>query len=255
MIIIENDPHDSPRPSPPPQEGEGDKPRRTIRSFVLREGRITPAQQRAFEQHWQRCGIDYHGAPRDLDMLFGRNAPRVLEIGFGNGEALAWAAEHDPARDYLGIEVHRPGVGRVMNALAEQDARNVRIWCHDAVEVLQHEIPEAALDEVRIWFPDPWPKKRHHKRRLIQSAFVELLAARIRPGGLLHLATDWAEYASRMREVLATQSGWRLRKGESGESSRPPWRIETRFERRGVNLGHPVTDLLYDRVSPCARPA
>lgn len=222
--------------------------RRTVRSFVLREGRITPAQQRAFELHWPRFGIDYEGTPRDLDALFGRTALRVLEIGFGNGEALARSAEHDPARDYLGIEVHRPGIGRLMNALAAQDARNVRIWRHDAVEVLRNEIPPAALDEVRVWFPDPWPKKRHHKRRLIQPEFVALLASRVKMGGLLHLATDWPGYASHMREVLAAQAGWRLREGESGENRRPPWRIETRFERRGITLGHPVTDLLYDRV-------
>ncbi len=220
--------------------------RRTIRSFVLREGRITPAQQRAFEQHWACFGIDYTGSIRDLDALFGRRAPRVLEIGFGNGEALAWASGQDPARDYLGIEVHRPGVGRLLNALAARAAHNVRVWCHDAVEVLQHEIPDHALDEVRIWFPDPWPKKRHHKRRLIQPPFVELLAARVRPGGLLHLATDWPEYASHMQEVLAAQAGWRERKGEA--HARPAWRIETRFERRGVALGHPVRDLLYERV-------
>jgi len=241
---------DSPHPNPPPRAGEGDKTRRVIRSFVLREGRITPAQQRAFVEHWARFGIDYRGQPRDLDALFGRTAPRVLEIGFGNGEALAWAGEHDPARDYLGIEVHRPGVGRLMNALAASDAGNVRIWNHDAVEVLRCEIPEAALDEVRIWFPDPWPKKRHHKRRLIQPDFMGLLATRVKPGGLLHLATDWPQYASHMQEVLAAQSGWRLRAGESGESKRPEWRIETRFERRGLDLGHPVTDLLYDRVPP-----
>jgi len=228
--------------------------RRTIRSFVLREGRITPAQQRAFAEHWTRFGIDYQGQRRDLDALFGRRAPRVLEIGFGNGEALAWAGEHDPARDYLGIEVHRPGVGRLMNALATQGTRNVRIWNHDAVEVLRDEIPEAALDGLRIWFPDPWPKKRHHKRRLVQPAFMELLATRVKPGGLLHLATDWPQYASHMQEVLAAQPGWRLRAGESGESKRPEWRIETRFERRGLDLGHPVTDLLYDRVPPSHDP-
>jgi tRNA (guanine-N7-)-methyltransferase len=237
-----------------PTESADTHHRRVIRSFVLREGRITPAQQRAFAEHWVRFGIDYTGAPRDLDALFGRRAPRVLEIGFGNGEALAWAGEHDPARDYLGIEVHRPGVGRLMNALAADAAGNVRIWNHDAVEVLRNEIPEAALDEVRIWFPDPWPKKRHHKRRLIQPAFVELLATRVKPGGLLHLATDWPEYASHMQEVLAVQPGWRLRAGESGESKRPEWRIETRFERRGLDLGHPVTDLLYDRVPPSCDP-
>lgn len=238
-----------PHPIPPPHAGEvGDKPPRTIRSFVLREGRITPAQQRAFDQHWQRFGVDFRGEPRNLDALFGRHAPRVLEIGFGDGEALAWAAGNDPARDFLGIEVHRPGVGRLMNVLAACDARNVRVWRHDAIEVLRDEIPSAALDEVRVWFPDPWPKKRHHKRRLVQPAFAALLASRVKTGGLLHLATDWPEYASYMREVLASQSGWRLREGESGESKRPAWRIETRFERRGLALGHPVTDLLYDRV-------
>ena len=221
---------------------------RAIRSFVLREGRITPAQQRAFAQHWRRFGIDFAGSPVDLDALFGRTAPRVLEIGFGNGEALAWAGQHEPARDHLGIEVHRPGVGRLMNALAAHDVGNVRVWNHDAVEVLQNDLAPGTLDEVRIWFPDPWPKKRHHKRRLVQPAFVDLLTTRVKPGGLLHLATDWPEYAVHMQEVLAGQPGWRLREGASGDSGRPAWRIETRFERRGIDLGHPVTDLLYDRV-------
>jgi tRNA (guanine-N7-)-methyltransferase len=221
---------------------------RGIRSFVRREGRITPAQQRAFEKHWHRFGIDYTGTRRDLDALFGRRAPRVLEIGFGNGEALAWAAAHDPARDYLGIEVHRPGAGRLLNALATGGAGNVRIWCHDTVDVLQVELPPAALDEVRIWFPDPWPKKRHHKRRLIQPTFVKLLTARIKPGGLLRLATDWPDYAAHMRAVMAATPCWCPRQGEPRNEKRPPARIETRFERRGLNLGHCVTDLLYQRV-------
>ena len=219
---------------------------RRIRSFVLREGRITPAQQRAFELHWPSFGIEYTGEQCDLDALFGRHAPHVLEIGFGNGEALAWASEHDPARDYLGIEVHRPGVGRLMNALADRDARNVRLWNHDAVEVLENEIPPHSLDEVRIWFPDPWHKKRHHKRRLIQSGFVRLLASRVKLGALLHLATDWADYAAQMREVLDADPAWRNR--GDGYARRPPWRIETRFEQRGQRLGHGVFDLLYDRV-------
>ena len=240
--------HDSPNLNPPPQAREGDKLKRTIRSFVLRPGRITPAQQRAFEQHWQRFGVDYGGEARDLDALFGRHAPRVLEIGFGNGEALAWASEHDPDRDYLGVEVHRPGVGRLMNALAARETRNVRIWNHDAVEVLENELAPESLDEVRIWFPDPWHKKRHHKRRLIQPAFVRLLASRVKLGGLLHLATDWADYAAQMREVLEAAPAWRNRRGDGGYAERPPWRIETRFEQRGVRLGHGVWDLLYDRV-------
>ncbi len=225
---------------------------RAIRSFVLRAGRITPAQQRAFAQHWSRFGVDYTGKPRELAALFGRTAPRLLELGFGNGDALAWASAQEPARDFLGIEVHRPGVGRLLNQLAAQGATNVRIWAHDAVEVLTHEIPPTTLDEVRIWFPDPWPKKRHHKRRLIQPAFVDLLATRVKPGGLLHLATDWPEYALHMQEVLAATSDWRLREGASGESRRPAWRIETRFERRGRRLGHPVTDWLYDRMPACS---
>lgn len=231
---------------------EASRHRRQVRSYVLREGRITPAQQRALGEHWARFGIDYAGVARDLDALFGRTAPHVLEIGFGNGEALAWSARNDPARDYLGIEVHRPGVGRLLNALAADDASNVRVWNHDAAEVLAAEIPDASLDEVRIWFPDPWPKQRHHKRRLVQPAFVAMLSRRVRSGGLLHLATDWAEYAQHMRETVAGEPGWRPCTADQDGPRRPPTRIETRFERRGRALGHVVTDLLYRRVPPCA---
>lgn len=219
---------------------------RPIRSYVLREGRITPAQQRAFEQLWPRFGVDFRGRPRNLDDLFGRHAPRVLEIGFGNGDTLAWASRHDPDRDHLGIEVHRPGVGRLMNALAEVDAGNVRIYRHDAVEVLEQELPPSSLDAIHIWFPDPWPKKRHHKRRLIQPDFIELLGRRLRPGGLLHLATDWGNYAEHMLEVMDAQPGWANRAGPGQSSERPPWRIETHFERRGRRRGHAVWDLIYD---------
>jgi tRNA (guanine-N7-)-methyltransferase len=228
------------------------KRHRTVRSFVLREGRITPAQQRAFAEHWTRFGIDYAGQRRDLDAMFGRRAPRVLEIGFGNGEALAWASEHDPARDYIGVEVHGPGVGRLMNALAARDAANVRIYKHDAVEVLEHEIAPAALAEVRIWFPDPWHKARHHKRRLIQPEFVALLATRVAPGGLLHLATDWQPYAEHMLETLEAAPDWRNAVSPGAYADKPDWRIETRFERRGLNLGHGVRDLLYRRITPAA---
>jgi tRNA (guanine-N7-)-methyltransferase len=214
---------------------------------VLREGRITPAQQRAFADYWQRYGLDYAGTPRDFDPVFGRHAPRVLEIGFGNGEALAWAAAHEPERDFIGIEVHRPGVGRLINALAAQGSSNVRVYRHDAVEVLRDEIAPASLAEVRVWFPDPWPKLRHHKRRLIQPAFASLLASRVVPGGLLHLATDWADYARHMQEVLDAAPEWRNRLGSGGISPRPAWRIATHFEQRGVRLGHDVADFLYDR--------
>jgi tRNA (guanine-N7-)-methyltransferase len=220
---------------------------RGIRSFVLREGRMTPAQERAFAEHWSRYGLEPTGEPRDFAAVFGRAASLVMEIGFGNGEALAWSSAQDLARDYLGVEVHGPGVGRLLNALAERDARNVRVYRHDAVEVLRHDIAPGALSEVRIWFPDPWPKKRHHKRRLIQPDFVALLAARVAPGGRLHLATDWQPYAEHMVEVLKAAPEWRRELIPGGDAGRPPWRQETRFERRGLKLGHAVTDLLYRR--------
>lgn len=221
---------------------------RRIRSFVLREGRMTPAQQRAFDAHWARYGIDYAGTVQDYAARFGRHAPLVLEIGFGNGEALAWASEHDPARDYLGVEVHGPGVGRLMNALAARGAGNVRLYKHDAVEVLEHEIAPGSLAETRLWFPDPWHKKRHHKRRIVQPAFVALLASRTAADGLLHLATDWQPYAAHMLEVMEAAPGWRNAVAPGRYADRPGWRIETHFERRGLKLGHGVWDLLYRRV-------
>jgi len=221
---------------------------RRIRSFVLREGRMTPAQQRAFDEHWARFGIDYSGSVEDYAARFGRSAPLVMEIGFGNGEALAWASEHDQARDYLGIEVHGPGVGRLMNALAARDAANVRLYKHDAVEVLEHEIAPGTLAEARIWFPDPWHKKRHNKRRIVQAPFVALLASRMAPGGLLHLATDWQPYAEYMLEVMEAAPDWRNDIGPGQYAEKPAWRIETHFERRGLKLGHGVWDLLYRRV-------
>jgi len=228
-------------------EPEASHHHRGIRSFVLREGRMTPAQERAFAEHWSRYGLEPAGVPRDFAAVFGRAAPLVMEIGFGNGEALAWSSEQDPGRDYLGVEVHGPGVGRLLNALGERDAHNVRVYRHDAVEVLRHDLAPGTLDEVRIWFPDPWPKKRHHKRRLIQPEFVALLASRMAAGGLLHLATDWQPYAEHMLEVLEAAPEWQREPAPGGAAARPPWRLETRFERRGLKLGHAVTDLLYRR--------
>ncbi|HEY6985129.1 MAG TPA: tRNA (guanosine(46)-N7)-methyltransferase TrmB [Rhodanobacteraceae bacterium] len=222
-------------------------PERRIRSFVLRQGRITTAQQRAFDAHWQRYGLDFAGAPRDLAATFGRNARRVLEIGFGNGEQLLHAASAEPESDFIGIEVHRPGVGRLLNALAHAGVANVRLYNHDAVEVLEREIGADALDEVRIYFPDPWPKKRHHKRRLIQPEFIALVASRVVRGGRLHLATDWADYAEHMQNVLDHAPEWR-RYAAHASASRPAWRIDTHFERRGVRLGHGVWDLVYERA-------
>ena len=221
--------------------------RREVRSFVLRQGRFTEAQQRAFDAQWPRYGLDYEGRPRDFDAVFGRSAPRVLEIGFGNGEALRHAAPRDPGRDFIGIEVHAPGVGRLLNALAADGTGNVRLYHHDAVEVLNHEIADGGLDEVRIYFPDPWHKKRHNKRRLVQPPFAALLARKLAPGGRLHLATDWADYAEQMWDVLDATPGLANRAGPRGHVPRPDWRPQTHFESRGQRLGHGVWDLLYDR--------
>lgn len=223
------------------------EPRR-VRSFVLRQGRITPAQSQAFDAHWSRYGLEYTDHRVDLQSLFTRPAPVVLEIGFGNGAQLLHAAINEPNRNFIGIEVHRPGVGRLMNGLAEANVDNIRISNHDAVEVIERQLAPGSLDEVRIYFPDPWPKKRHHKRRLIQPDFVELLATRVRAGGLLHLATDWAEYAEHMLEVVDLSAKWQNKAGLGAYSGMPTWRINTHFEKRGVRLGHGVWDLIYQRT-------
>jgi tRNA (guanine-N7-)-methyltransferase len=233
--------------SNPPKPYTATTGHRAVRSFVLRQGRFTPAQQRAFDELWPRFGLDYTGLPRDFDQVFDRQAPRVLEIGFGNGDALRFAAARDPQRDYIGIEVHAPGVGRLLNALDADAATHVRLYHHDAVEVLRNEIAEGSLDEVRIYFPDPWHKKRHNKRRLIQPEFAALLVSRLRVGGRLHAATDWQDYAEQMWEVLDATEGLQNRAGPRGQVPRPDWRPQTHFETRGQKLGHGVWDLVYDR--------
>lgn len=232
----------------PPKPFTVTEGQRKVRSFVLRQGRFTEAQQRAFDELWPRFGLDYAGGIRDFDAAFGRAAPRILEVGFGNGEALRYSAARDPARDHIGVEVHAPGVGRLLNALAEDDARNVLLYHHDAVEVLENEIADAALDEIRIYFPDPWHKKRHHKRRLVNPAFAALLVRKLASGGRLHLATDWQDYAEQMWDVLDATPGIANRAGARGTVPRPDWRPQTHFETRGQKLGHGVWDLLYDRA-------
>ena len=226
---------------------------RAIRSFVMRMGRMTDAQRRALDELWPRWGVDLPApdasgsAWLDLDRVFGRAAPRALEIGFGNGESLAQLAAANPQRDYLGIEVHRPGVGHLLLLAEKQGLGNVRAICHDAVEVLQRHIAPGSLDEVLILFADPWHKKRHHKRRLIQTPFVDLLASRLRTGGLLELATDWQPYAEQMLEVLGASRWFTNLSAEGGYVPRPDWRTLTRFERRGERLGHGVWDLAFRR--------
>jgi tRNA (guanine-N7-)-methyltransferase len=225
---------------------------RTIRSYVVRGGRVTDAQERALAEQWPRFGVEFSAALLDLDALFARRAARTLEIGFGNGEHLAARALAEPERDFLGIEVHRPGVGHLLHAAAAAGLGNLRVICHDAVEALGAQIAPGALDEVQILFPDPWPKKRHHKRRLIQPDFASLVASRLRPGGLLRLATDWAPYAEHMQAVL-DQHPLLLRQpgGAEGPTGRAAYagRAPTRFERRGLRLGHSVSDLAYMRRS------
>ncbi|MBL0027806.1 MAG: tRNA (guanosine(46)-N7)-methyltransferase TrmB [Rhodanobacteraceae bacterium] len=220
-------------------------PRREIKSFVKRIGRITAGQKLALETQWPRYGLDYTGMQRDLAATFGNTRPVVLEIGFGNGEALLAAAKADPARNYIGIEVHEPGVGRLLRDADAAGLVNLRVSKHDAVEVLRHEIAADSLAEVRLYFPDPWHKKRHHKRRIMQADFVELVAARLAPGGLFHLATDWEAYAEHMFDVLDASTSFRNELGSRQSAPRPDWRIETHFQKRGERLGHGVWDLLY----------
>ena len=222
---------------------------RPIRSFVMRTGRMTAGQTRALEELWPRYGVEFSPQPLPLDALFGRVAPRTLEIGFGNGEHLAALATLHPEHDYLGIEVHRPGVGHLLLLAATNNLTNVRASSHDAVEVLREQIAESSLDEVLVLFPDPWHKKRHHKRRLIQPPFVELIASRLRQGGVLRLATDWEEYALQMLEVLNAASALFANLSPTRDwMPRPEERAPTRFEKRGARLGHGVWDLAFKRI-------
>jgi tRNA (guanine-N7-)-methyltransferase len=218
---------------------------RPIRSFVLRAGRLGTGQLKALDELGPRFVLPYQAAPLDLAATFGREAPKVLEIGFGMGQATAEIASKHPEIDYLGVEVHTPGVGALLKLIGEQDLANLRLIQHDAVEVLRHMIPEAGLDGIHIFFPDPWHKKRHHKRRLIQPAFAELLASRLKTCGYLHLATDWRDYAEQMLAVLATNP--HLRNSSDGYAPRPEYRPLTKFEQRGLRLGHGVWDLVFRR--------
>jgi tRNA (guanine-N7-)-methyltransferase len=223
--------------------------RRSIRSFVLRTGRATAAQQRALAELWPTYGIEFAAQPLDLNGLFGRTAPRMLEIGFGTGEALRSFAQAHPEMDCLGVEVHTPGVGRLLLDLQALAIGNCRVIAHDAVEVLRQQLPPGSLSLIHIFFPDPWPKKRHHKRRLIQAEFAALLAQSLALGGIVRLATDWEPYAQHMSEVLGATSGLRNLSSSGGFVERPALRPLTRFERRGTRLGHAVWDLAYARIS------
>ena len=212
----------------------------------MRQGRVSKAQRRAHAELLPVYGVPFSPIALDLDRLFDRAAPRILEIGFGMGETTAAIALEHPENDYLGIEVHTPGVGSLLKRIADLHLANLRVVQHDAVEVLQHMIAPEALDGVHIFFPDPWPKKRHHKRRLIQPAFAALLASRMKRGARVHACTDWEEYARQILEVLAAEPA--LRNTAPGYASRPEARPETKFERRGLALGHRVWDLVFRKI-------
>lgn len=240
-------------PSDEPRNDEAQSPpdaspRRAIRSYVVRAGRMTVAQERAWRELWPKYGIENSADVLDLRAAFdGRDAPVTFEIGFGNGETLVALAAMHPERNYLGLEVHRPGVGHLMLRCAEQSLANVRAICADAVEVLRQRVPDESLDEVLLYFPDPWPKKRHHKRRIVQPAFVERVARKLRPGGVFRLATDWQPYAEHMLVTAGACDLLANASTEAGYVARPESRPLTRFERRGQRLGHGTWDLAFLR--------
>lgn len=215
-----------------------------IRSFIRRQGRMTQGQQHALNHHWQKYGLD-PGMNHDFAAIFGRHAPLLVEIGFGNGESLARMASENPDRDYIGIEVHRPGVGHLMMKLAESGLTNVRIFCHDAIDILEQRIEDQSLSGIHLFFPDPWPKKRHHKRRIVRPSFVKLVAQKLKPGGYFHAATDWQNYAESMLAELSAENGL-VNASKTGDyCDRPAYRPLTKFERRGEGLGHAIRDLIF----------
>jgi tRNA (guanine-N7-)-methyltransferase len=239
------------------QASSDNVPTRPIRSYVLRAGRITPAQERALSELWPRYGVEFQPIRLDLEQLFGQSAPLTVEIGFGNGEHLLRRASREPERKFLGIEVHRPGIGHLLLAAARVGISNLRVIAHDAVEVLEQQIAPDSLDEVLLLFPDPWPKKRHHKRRLVQPAFIALVASRLRAGGRFHVATDWEPYAAQMLADLNACEALENGAGASFESpnAEAPARAAamaretTRSERRGERLGHHIHRLLFVRTA------
>ncbi|BCK86544.1 tRNA (guanine-N(7)-)-methyltransferase [Sideroxyarcus emersonii] len=225
-----------------------DLSKRHIRSYVLRQGRVSTAQQRAIDTMLPRFGIHYVAQPLNLDQAFGRAAPKILEIGFGMGDSTATIAQAHPENDYLALEVHSPGVGNLLKLIDAQQLDNIRIIQHDAVEVLRDMIGDNTLDGAHIFFPDPWHKARHNKRRLIQSPFIAQLVHKLKPGGYIHLATDWQDYAEQMLAVLAAEP--LLQNTADAYAPRPAYRPLTKFEQRGLKLGHGVWDLLFRRKTP-----
>ncbi|MGI9223826.1 MAG: tRNA (guanosine(46)-N7)-methyltransferase TrmB [Woeseiaceae bacterium] len=221
--------------------------RRAIRSFVRRAGRMTPSQQRALDELWPVFGIESSTTPVDFGTVFGREAPVVLEIGFGNGDTLVQQAAEHPDWDFVGIEVHEPGVGHCLLRAQDTGVTNLRLISHDAVEVLAEQVPAASLSRVNLYFPDPWPKKRHHKRRIVQAPFLDLVAERLQPGGALHIATDWANYAEHIDEVINDCGRFDCVEDREHNGDRALDRPQTKFERRGLTKGHRIRDWKFVR--------
>ena len=221
--------------------------RRTIRSFVKRAGRMTASQARALETLWPVYGVEYSASLLDMDALFGRDAPRVLEIGFGNGDTLVMAAAAAPDSDFIGIEVHDPGIGHCLIRAREAGVSNLKVIAHDAIDVLSHQVPDGALARVNLYFPDPWPKKRHHKRRIVQPSFLDLLARKLNPGGKFCVATDWENYAGHIDEMLAERDDFVLIERREHEGNQPLDRERTKFETRGLKRGHRIWDWQFSR--------
>lgn len=216
-----------------------------IRSFVLRQGRITPGQRKALEKHWPEFGVDFNQQLLDIDQLFGRQAPKILDIGTGTGDSTIALARAHPENDYLAVEVHTPGIGSLLRKIAEHNLRNIRIFNHDVIEVLRWQIPPRSLDNIYLFFPDPWPKKRHHKRRLINTEFLPLAGRCMQRHARLFIATDWEDYAEHIKEVFKQVPDFVNLAGEDCPAPRPHWRITTRFEQRGKKLDHSVTDFVF----------
>ncbi|WP_064556854.1 tRNA (guanosine(46)-N7)-methyltransferase TrmB [Buttiauxella brennerae] len=231
-----------------PEFNEEGRAMRRIRSFVRRQGRLTKGQEFALENYWPVMGVEYETAPVDFTALFGREAPATLEIGFGMGTSLVAMAQANPQQNFLGIEVHSPGVGACLATAHEEGVENLRVMCHDAVEVLEKMIPDNSLNMVQLFFPDPWHKARHNKRRIVQVPFAELVKSKLKLGGVFHMATDWEPYAEHMLEVMSSIDGYKNQSESNDYVPRPDSRPVTKFEQRGHRLGHGVWDLMFERV-------
>jgi len=226
---------------------------RSIRSFVRRSGRMTPSQERALKDLWPKYGIDYDIICLDLDAEFGRRASKVLEIGFGNGDTLVQAAGDHPEIDYLGLEVHEPGVGHCLLRAQDEGVNNLRVIVHDAIEVLRDQVADGSLARINLYFPDPWPKKRHHKRRIVDAPFLDLAARKLRFDGALHVATDWENYAEHIDETMTGREDFELIDRREHTGDQPIDRYTTKFETRGIKKGHRIWDWRYNRIDHAAK--